>query len=515
MQKLILLLLLSYQPFRAAAQLSLQWQNALGGNFYESADDIQQTSDGGYIAVGFTFSENNGDVSTVNGGGDVWVVKLDEAGEIQWQKALGGSSTDIGHAIKQTSDGGYILAGQTSSDDGDVVGFHGGTLDYWVVKLDETGEIQWQNTLGGSGYEEAHDVLQTSDGGYIVAGFSSSNDGDVSGNHGQYDGWLVKLNAMGALQWQIALGSGTGSDVALSVLQTADNGYMLAGSTTSTDAGLANHGGEDFWVAKTDSTGHLEWQKAYGGESIELAKSIAQTKDGGFIVTGQSDSINSGDVTGGNGDFDIWVVKISATGQLAWQKTLGGSNFDYGESIQQTTDGGYILAGATRSTDGDVLGNNGAEDYWVLKLDGTGEIIRQITLGGTKSESANAIQQTSDGGFIVAGTTTSTDGYVTDSHGKDEMWVVKLSGFPVGVKEEPLFEPLEISPNPADQFIFVKTAANESILDVGIYDLTGRSVMRQTTKDGTLDVKLLAKGAYLIIASAPSGKKYHTIIYKQ
>jgi len=338
---------------------SLQWQKCLGGSRDDSAHSIQQTSDGGYIVAGFTDS-NDGDVSGNHGGWDVWVVKLNSTGSLQWQKCLGGSDWDYAHSIQQTSDGGYIVAGWTWSNDGDVSGNHGG-LDVWVVKLSSTGTLQWQKCLGGSGWDGASHAQQTSDGGYIV---SMSNDGDVSG----YDFWVVKLSSTGSLQWQKCLG-GSGWDYARSIQQTSDGGYIVAGHTESNDGDVSgNHGGLDVWVVKLSSTGSLQWQKCFGGSGWDGAHSIQQTSDGGYIVAGHTES-NDGDVSGNHGGWDVWVVKLNSTGSLQWQKCLGGSDFDYAYSIQQTSDGGYIVAGGTYSNDGDVSGNHGDMDFWVVKLD--------------------------------------------------------------------------------------------------------------------------------------------------
>ena len=173
----------------------ISWQKCLGGSAHDNATSIQQTSDGGYIVAGNTFS-NDGDVTGYHGGDDYWVVKLDSNGNMKWQKCLGGSYGDCAKYIQQTSDGGYIVAGYTFSNDGDVTGLHGDS-DYWVVKLDSNGNIKWQKCLGGSGNEGASSIQQARDGGYIIAGASNYSDGDVTGNHGGYDSWIVKLDANG------------------------------------------------------------------------------------------------------------------------------------------------------------------------------------------------------------------------------------------------------------------------------------------------------------------------------
>jgi hypothetical protein len=251
MKNIILILILLFSALNINAQISppsIQWQKCLGGTLNEIATSIQQTFDGGYIAAGKTQS-NDGDVSGNHGGDDIWVVKIDSSGNIRWQKSLGGSDYEFTSSpIQQTSDGGYIVAGVSESNDGDVTGHHYDYVnniysdDYWVVKLDTIGNIQWQKCLGGSFSNGACSIQQTSDGGYIVAGASSSNDGDVTGNHGNMDYWLVKLNNSGNIQWQKSLG-GLGDDFdVFSVRQTYDKGYIVSGLSESNDGDVSgNH----------------------------------------------------------------------------------------------------------------------------------------------------------------------------------------------------------------------------------------------------------------------------------
>ncbi|HPU47245.1 MAG TPA: hypothetical protein PLQ91_06455 [Bacteroidales bacterium] len=404
---------------------AIEWQKCLGGTSWDYAKSIQQTSGGGFIVAGYT-SSNDGDVSGNHGGGDYWVVKLDSSGTIQWQKCLGGTDNDEAKSIQQTSDGGYIVAGETWSNDGDVSGNHG-YYDYWVVKLNSSGDILWQKCLGGTNVDQAFSIQQTSDGGFIVAGGTFSNDGDVSGNHGIVDSWIVKLNSSGDIIWQKCFG-GTDDDVAFSIQQTSDGGFIVAGGTFSNDGDVSgNHGIVDSWIVKLNSSGDIIWQKCFGGTDDDVATSIQQTSDGGFIVAGYTSS-NDGDVSGNHGGGDYWVVKLDSSGTIQWQKCLGGTDNDEAKSIQQTSDGGYIVAGETWSNDGDVSGNHGNSDYWVVKLNSSGDIEWQKCLGGTVKDIAKTIQQTSDGGFIVAGYTNSNDGDVSGIHGDYyDFWVVKLN----------------------------------------------------------------------------------------
>lgn len=242
-------------------------------------------------------------------------------------------------------------------------------LALFSIIITQAQSIQWQKPLGGPQFEEGRCIQQTNDGGYIVAGYSHSS----IGNRNE-EAYIVKLNASGTIEWEKKYG-GTGNDFARSIQQTADGGYMIAGSTTSNDGDVSgNHGGADYWIVKLDAAGTIAWQKTYGGTSYDKAESIRQTSDGGYIMVGYAYS-NNGDVSGNHGEADIWIVKIDATGTIVWQKSLGGTRDDFAEKIIQTADGGYIMAGGTTSNNGDVSGNHSLGlDFWIVKLDGTGTI---------------------------------------------------------------------------------------------------------------------------------------------
>ncbi|MFP5042028.1 hypothetical protein [Parasediminibacterium sp. JCM 36343] len=375
---------------------SIQWQKAIGGTGNDVAQSIQHTADGGYIVAGYT-SSNNGEVSGNNGGTDCWVIKLDGAGNLQWQKTFGGSGLDYARSIQPTADGGYIIAGFTGSNDGDVSGNHRDG-DCWVVKLDSSGNLQWQKAIGGAGLDEAYSIQTTADNGYIIAGKTTSNDSD--GTHG-VDCWVVKLGSTGGLQWQKTFG-GTGEDVAKIIKPTADGGYIMAGYTESNNGDISsNHGEGDAWVVKLDSMGILQWQKTFGGTSDDGATSIFPTADGSYVMAGYTGS-KDGDVSGNHGGYDYWVIKLSSKGILQWQNTFGGTGDDKANTLQPTDDGGYIVAGysLTTSINGNVSGNGGA-DYRVAKLDSTGSLQWQKALGGTTDDYAYSVQPTSDGGYIV------------------------------------------------------------------------------------------------------------------
>ena len=244
--------------------------------------------------------------------------------------------------------------------------------------MNTIGTIQWKKTFGGTRQDFATCIQQTAEGGYIVVGSSNSYDGDVAVNLGSFDFWVVKLDATGTIQWKKSLG-GTYSDEAQSIRQTADRGYIVAGNTDSADGDVSGyHGNYDYWVVKLNATGTIQWQKALGGFNDDIPTSVQQTKDGGYIVAGWTYSID-GDVKRNNWDYnydgynylgdDYWVVKLSTTGTIQWQTALGGTGDDDAFSIQQTTDEGYIVAGMSTSTDANFFENNGNHDCWIVKLE--------------------------------------------------------------------------------------------------------------------------------------------------
>ncbi len=339
-----------------------------GGAYYDGAYSVQQTSDGGYIVAGYTLSFGAGSA-------DLFLIKTDANGNVIWAKTYGGTSDDRAYSVQQTSDGGYIVAGYTLS-------FGAGGYDIFLIKTDANGNVQWAKTYGGTDWDGAYSVQQTSDRGYIVAGFTHSF------GAGGSDIFLIKTDASGNVIWAKTYG-GTNYDWAYSVQQTSDGGYIVAGYTYSFGAGSA-----DLFLIKTDANGNVIWAKTYGGTNYDWAYSVQQTSDGGYIVAGGTDSFIAG-------DDDIFLIKTDANGNIIWSKTYGGASNDSASSVQQTSDGGYIVVGYTNSF------GVGLDDIFLIKTDANGNIQWTKTYGGTNYDWAYSVQQTSDGGYIVAGGTAS------------------------------------------------------------------------------------------------------------
>ncbi|MBU4510286.1 hypothetical protein KJ830_04470, partial [bacterium] len=310
-------------------ELYIEWDKTFGGSNDDGARSIVQTTDGGYAIAGYTSSKGAGKE-------DIWVIRLDPGGNMLWDKTFGGSDLDVAYSIIQTTDGGYVVAGLTESKGA-------GEVDAWVIKLDHGGNIVWDKTFGGSEDEFGKSIIQTIDGDYIVAGSTRSK------GAGSFDAWVIKLDHGGNIVWDKTFGK-SGYDWANHIIQTTDGGYAIAGYTSSKGAGEL-----DAWVIKLDHGGNIVWDKTFGGSEDDWAGPIIQTINGDYIVAGSTKSK-------GAGSEDIWLMKLDHEGNMLWDKTFGGSDRDFANSIIKTTDKGYMLAGFTFSK------GAGGYDAWIIKL---------------------------------------------------------------------------------------------------------------------------------------------------
>lgn len=355
-------------------------------------------------------------------------------GEVAWIKTFGGSEEDVAIAVIEANDGTYMVLGTTSSTDGDITDKTTVENDFWLLKIDGDGNTLWSKTYGGSDDDVAQSVIQTTDGGYAIIGYSKSSDGDASNNEGFHDNWIVKLDADGNIQWENSFGF-AGHDHAYDVLQTTDGGYFLSGFMDVTASGGEGnsgkaaktlHGVGEFWAVKTDASGALQWSRYFGGSNNDRSYSVVQANDGGFVLTGFSES-NDFNITDSKGSYDFWVIKVTATGELAWEQSFGGSGIEESYSIALTEDNNYIIAGQTYSTDKDVTEQYGNADFWVIKIDDDGQLLWDKNYGGTDFDSARSITPTHDGGFVMAGNTKSTTIDVSENFGENDIWAVKIN----------------------------------------------------------------------------------------
>jgi hypothetical protein len=375
----------------------LEWDRTFGGAESDYGYSIQQTSDGGYIMAGQTSSYGAGD-------SDVWLIKADSGGNKVWDRTFGGASSDYGNSVQQTSDGGYIIAGGTRS-------YGAGGFDVWVIKTDSGGNKVWDRNFGGAKDDVCSSVQQTSDGGYIIAGETYSY------GAGGGDVWLIKTDSNGNKVWDRTFG-GAEDDGGWTIQQTTDGGYIVAGWTDY-------YGGGDFdvWVIKTDSGGNKVWDRTFGGADWDYGISVQQTTDGGYIITGATESY-------GDGGADVWLIKTDSGGDKVWDRTFGGTGSDLAYSVQQTTDGGCIIAGLTESY------GAGEADVWLIKTDSGGNKVWDRTFGGASTDRGYAVQQTSDGGYIIAGLTESYgagggDVWLIKARTPTTTWNCPLGGYPL------------------------------------------------------------------------------------
>lgn len=392
------------------------WERTYGGNDYDYGNSVQQTTDGGYIITGYTTSFGNG-------WSDVYLIKTDGNGDTLWTKTYGGGGIDDGRSIQQTTDGGYIITGSTSS-------FGNGLSDVYLIKTDGNGDTLWTKAFGGGKNDIGFSVQQTTDGGYIVTGST-----DSFGN-GLLDVYLIKTDENGDALWTKTFGGGENDD-GLSVQQTADGGYIVTGLTYSFGANV--------YLIKTDSNGELVWAEFYGGDDVDGGWSGQQTNDGGYIIAGYSSSF-------GNGEVDFYLVKTDLNGDTLWTRTYGGEANDKGFYVQQTSDGGYILTGFTSSF------GHGSIDLYLIKTDDIGDTLWTKKFGGGYGDAGTSVQQTTDGGFIIVGYTESF------GNGEFDIYLIKTdeNGIVTFTSEIPV-------PNP-----------NSNLLK--IVDLTGR-VINKPIKD--------------------------------
>jgi hypothetical protein len=292
-----------------------------GGDDCDEGNSVQQTSDGGYIVAGWTKSYGAG-------GWDVWLIKTDASGNKVWDRTFGGTGDDGGNSVEQTSDGGYIIVGCTGS-------YGAGASDIWLVKTDASGNEVWDKTFGDSLDDFGFSVRQATDGGYIIAGCADA----------QTRGWLIKTDAMGNKTWDLTLPAML---IGGSVQQTSDGGYVITGA-----------GSGNAQLVKTDSSGSVVWERSFGGADDDWGNSVRQTFDGGYIITG-------GTMSSGAGGEDVWLIKTDASGDKVWDRTFGSTGDDAGNSVQQTSDGGYIVTGYSWSY------GVGGQDVWLIKTDADG-----------------------------------------------------------------------------------------------------------------------------------------------
>jgi hypothetical protein len=513
------------------------WEKSYGGKHAEYLFDVQPTADYGFILAGSSISGKTGNKEDANKGDlDYWIWKMNEKGDLDWQKSFGGSGVDLLQSIKLTSDGGFILAGTSDSKKGlDKKEDSKGQEDFWIIKLDAKGNELWQKTIGGSGQEKLNSIVLTADGGYIIAGSSSSYKttdtkdlfGKTENTRGNLDYWVVKLKNDGTMQWQKTMG-GKYLDELKSIITLPNGNYLLGGysnSPMSGDKTEDSFGFGDFWLVQLDKDGALVWQKAFGGTLDDNLFSMTATNDGGFIVGGNSNSSSSDTkAKSSTNGSDFWVVKFDTNADIVWQET-----YDYGEkdvltSIIENEDGSFLIGGYAQSEAKNRLGEketgrkadkNGINDYIALKITAKGEEIWTQIVGSKGEEVMKKLLETRDGGYLLAGTSLTPASVSKNSKDKNtgiggaDFWVVKLKD-----KDKPEKEklPIEAFPNPAQTFTNVIIGYDYTDGTAALYDLNGRQ-LQTFTLDGnrTLPIEMTAYPTGIYIVQIESDKEKHSV----
>lgn len=383
---------------------SEEWNMTFGGLNDDVGTFVQETRDGGYIVVGYTasFGADSPYSWLIKSQlrGDLWLIKTDSLGNVEWEKTLGGFGREFGFCVQETDDGGYIMTGAKKPS-------WFANYDLWIVKTDSKGIVEWEKLYGGSREDLGFSICQTTDGGYIATGYRSFSPGKKL--------YIVKTNSSGDMEWERLYG-GVNTAEGSCIQQTSDGGYIVTGYYyISSKEGPK----EDLWLLKLDSSGFNEWDKTFGGAGRDIGLYVSQTDEGGYIVTGLTESYGSG---GG----DVWLIKTDPRGNIEWDTTFGGIKFDQGTAVHQTADGGYIIAGFNstlnipQSVEYFLFKPSCLSRVWLIKTDSTGKMEWDLAFGGPSNDWGNSMQETSDGGYILAG--------VTESYGagKSDVWLIKV-----------------------------------------------------------------------------------------
>ncbi|MDC7996459.1 T9SS C-terminal target domain-containing protein [Gilvibacter sediminis] len=418
----------------------IEFQVAIGGNDADIVNQTITTSDGNYLLIGASKSNISGDKSEASRGDlDFWVVKMNGNGDVLWDKTIGGDAADVAYAGLETPDGGFLIGGYSrSGTSGDKAEPNLGEPDLWLVKLSSSGSLEWEEAYGGSGYEEIRALGLAADGNYIIGSSSNSPASsdkaeDSLGDIESLDFWLLKVDTDGNILWENTIGANK-TDRLYDMAVTAENEILMVGSSIS-DAGFdktePSQGVSDYWIVKAAANGTPIWDETFGGTENELVSRLLLLADGSFVVSGSTFSNTSGDITqDNNGEIDYFAAAFSSSGSPLWQNTLGTEFSDQTLTVNQLSDGSFILGGySSAGISGDkTQENQGFFDIWLTALDANGELINELSLGALGNDYVSDIVPTADGSFLVIGHSTgdiSGDKTVANL-GAEDFWILKL-----------------------------------------------------------------------------------------
>ncbi len=517
MKKHILLILTIISALTLKSQtLNIVSQYCFGGEDWEGARTIILHDSGYYL--GCNTSSVGGDISYNHGDNDYWLVKTNTTGQILWENTFGGSQGDYFRQMLRTPDGGFLIFGETYSQDGDVGCNHSSNGDWWLVKTDSKGRKEWTRCLGGTHKEYATQIKYAHEGGYILVGTTGSVDGDVAYNHGMNDVWVMKIDWDGNILWERTFG-GSGSDYGYAISLSDDGGYIVGGYVNSNNGdancreGLPGEYGSA-WLLKLDSQGQLQWQQCYGGSYAETTADILQTVDGGFIFLGGTASGN-GDANCFHGTpgsivtSDMWVVKVDSTGQIEWQRCLGGTGSDNPSMIHLLEDGGFIVSGNSTSQDGDALCNEslqGGHTVILHRLSAQGDLLWTKCLGSPVDNSLFSMHVFSPTHYLLGATARSNGIDVNCTlKGETDIWLVEIMDTTVSIQEQRPGDAtagLLLYPNPATTTTWLQLPEHSAQSPMQLQLISPRGgVMYEATASGRfhqLSTAHLPAGLYLV-----------------
>ena len=494
----------------------IEWEKSFGGKHSDYLFDAVPTADYGFILAGSSLSRKSGGKTEDNNGDlDYWIWKMNEHGELDWQKSFGGNGMDLLQSIRLTNDGGFILAGSSDSSEGvQKKDACKGKSDFWVIKLDARGGEQWQLTIGGTGQEQLQSVVPTADGGYILGGTSSSNKSrteasaipDLSSKtdkcFGSTDFWVVKLDGKGLVEWQRTIG-GQYAETLRSIQQTKDGSYLLGGSSNSDETGnktLRGFGMADYYVVKLDREGNMIWQQNFGGTGDDQLYVVHQTFDGDYIAAGNSSSSASGNKSSSNASgSDFWLVKFNDDGKILWQESYNNGQADLLTSLVENDDHSLLIGGHSRSEGASgKKDKQGINDYVVIKITPDGDERWTETFGSKGDDILRKAIETRDGGYLLAGTSNGTvSGDKMSGVGRNDFWVVKLKDKDKKKEHKNIIEAI---PNPATDYTNVIVGYDFTSGTATVVDLAGRILQQFPIDSRTVPVDLSAypEGIYVV-----------------
>ncbi len=498
----------------------IEWQRCFGGTSLDREGGVLELPNG-ELLLAVNPTAGGGNVpGPVQGGGDVWLMRLSQTGTILQQRLIGGPGVDGGGQLFQAADGGYFMLGGTTANGGDVSG-HLGENDLWLVKLDAGLNILWQRCYGGSGNEYGK-LISAADGGFFLVGATQSEDGDVPLNRGNFDAWAMRISESGTVLWSRTYG-GTNDDRFRSAMLTSEGQLICVGYSWSDDGDIASNDGlADAWIARIDqSNGDLIEYVLFGGTGYESANEVIITPNGDLLIAGVTDT-NDGDFTGYNGGVgDAFLSRFSSNFNPIWAKCFGGSSAEEFNDIIPGPDGGVVCAGFTGSNNGDVTGNQGDADLWITGINGNGDLLWQHCYGGAGNDRCYSVQRVQDQGLVAMGTTNSPNGDVSGFNGGfSDAWVVRLSEETVGMAEPMNSFSVSLGPNPAKTTaLLTLVAAAPDILKTRLMDARGALITNATStyvSAGVNHVPLflddVAPGLYLLEILIGSRRTTVTII---